>query len=140
MFSPKRITRVATLLTSWPPPQLHSSLREQGTWLRSALIMQGKSQAFRPPALGFGPTKLIWSNHHPLPGPVSPFGFFIFFIFIYFFFNFFLTFYLFLRQGETEHEQVRVREGETQNLKQAPGSELSAQSPTRSSNSRTVRS
>ena len=32
------------------------------------------------------------------------------------------------------------REGETQNPKQAPGSELSAQSPTRGSNSRTVRS
>ena len=32
------------------------------------------------------------------------------------------------------------RERETQNLKQAPGSELSAQSPTRGSNSPTVRS
>ena len=53
---------------------------------------------------------------------------------------FFLTFYLFLRQGETEHEQGRGRERETQNLKQAPGSELSAQSLTRGSNSRTVRS
>ena len=29
-----------------------------------------------------------------------------------------------MRQGETEHEQGRVRERETQNLKQAPGSEL----------------
>ena len=27
-------------------------------------------------------------------------------------------------EGETEHEQVRDRERETQNLKQAPGSEL----------------
>ena len=53
---------------------------------------------------------------------------------------FFKRFYLFLRQGETEHEQGRVRERETQNLKQAPGSELSAQSPTRGSNSRTARS
>ena len=35
-----------------------------------------------------------------------------------------------MRQGETEHEQGRVRERETQNPKQAPGSELSAQSPT----------
>uniref|UniRef100_A0ABI7X7S5 Conserved oligomeric Golgi complex subunit 5 N-terminal domain-containing protein n=1 Tax=Felis catus TaxID=9685 RepID=A0ABI7X7S5_FELCA len=43
-------------------------------------------------------------------------------------------------QGETEHEQGRVRERETQNLKQAPGSELSAQSLTRGSNSRTTRS
>ena len=35
---------------------------------------------------------------------------------------------------------VGQREGETQNPKQAPGSELSAQSPTRGSNSRTARS
>ena len=55
------------------------------------------------------------------------------------FFNFFNV-YLFLRQRETEHEQGRVRERETQTLKQAPGSELSAQSPTRGSNPRTVRS
>ena len=47
---------------------------------------------------------------------------------------------LFLRQGETEHEQGRVRERETQNPKQAPSSELSAQSPTRGSNSQTRRS
>ena len=51
-------------------------------------------------------------------------------------------FYLFLRQRETEHEwgRGRERERETQNLKQVPGSELSAQSPTRGSNSQTVRS
>ena len=52
----------------------------------------------------------------------------------------FFNVYLFLRQRETEHEQGRVRERETQNLKQAPGSELSAQSPTRGLNSRTARS
>ena len=33
-----------------------------------------------------------------------------------------------MRQRETEHEWGRVRERETQNLKQAPGSELSARS------------
>ena len=51
-------------------------------------------------------------------------------------------FYLFLRQRETEGEQgrVRERESETQNLKQAPGSELPAQSPMRGSNSQTARS
>ena len=54
----------------------------------------------------------------------------------YYFFNV----YLFLRQRETEHERGRVRERETQNPKQAPGSELSAQSPTRGSNPRTARS
>ena len=40
-----------------------------------------------------------------------------------------------MTQRETEHEQGRVRERETQNLKQAPGFELSAQSPTWGSNS-----
>ena len=48
--------------------------------------------------------------------------------------------YLFLGQRETEHERGRVRERETQNVKQAPGSELSAQSPTRGLNSWTARS
>ena len=50
---------------------------------------------------------------------------------------------LFLREKEreTEHEWGEgQRERETQNLKQAPGSELSAQKPTRSSGSPTVRS
>ena len=53
---------------------------------------------------------------------------------------FFFNVYLFLRQEETQHELGRVRERETQNLKQAPHSELSAQSPTRGSNSWTARS
>ena len=49
----------------------------------------------------------------------------------YFFFKkqFFLMFYLFLRKRETECEQEAGkghRERETQNPKQAPGSELSA--------------
>ena len=43
----------------------------------------------------------------------------------------FFNVYLFLRQRETEHERGRVRERETLNLKQAPGSELSTQSPKR---------
>ena len=56
--------------------------------------------------------------------------------------NIFFNVYLFLRHRETEHERGGggQREMETQNPKQAPGSELSAQSPTRGSNSRTVRS
>ena len=45
-----------------------------------------------------------------------------------------------MRQKETEHEWGRVRERETQNLKQAPGCELSAESPTQVSDSRTARS
>ena len=50
--------------------------------------------------------------------------------------------FIFQRERETEHEQgrSRERERETQNLKQAPGSELSAQSLTWGSNSQTVRS
>ena len=56
-----------------------------------------------------------------------------------FFFNFFNV-YLFLRQRETKHERGRVRERETQNLKQAPGSELSAQSPMRGTNPGALRS
>ena len=41
------------------------------------------------------------------------------------------------RERETECEQGRGRERETQNPKRAPGSEPSAQSPTRGSNPRT---
>ena len=44
------------------------------------------------------------------------------------------------RERESEHEQKRGAERGRQNPKQAPGSELSAQSPTRGSNSNTVRS
>ena len=48
------------------------------------------------------------------------------------FFKFFVTFILFLKETETEteHEWGRgaEKEKETQDLKQAPGSELSAQS------------
>ena len=55
------------------------------------------------------------------------------------FFFMFLMF-LFIFETETEHEGGRGRERGRQNLKQAPGSELSAQSPTRDSNSQTVRS
>ena len=43
-------------------------------------------------------------------------------------------------EGQRETETERERERETQNLKQAPGSELSAQSLMRGSNSQTVRS
>ena len=59
-------------------------------------------------------------------------------------FFFFLFFLVFLFIFETERDTIWAgegqREGETQNLKQAPGSEVSAQSLTRSSNSRSVRS
>ena len=44
------------------------------------------------------------------------------------------------REREPEYKWGRGREGETQNLKQAVGSELSAQSLTRGSNSQTKRS
>ena len=48
--------------------------------------------------------------------------------------------FIFEREREAEYEQGRGRERDTQNLKQAPGSDLSAQSPTWGSNSSTVRS
>ena len=49
---------------------------------------------------------------------------------------------MFIFERERETDRAQVGEGqreETQNLKQAPGSELSAQSPTWGSNSQTVR-
>ena len=52
---------------------------------------------------------------------------------------FFFNVYLLLRQRQSMNRGVSERERETQNLKQAPGSELGAQSPTRGSNSRAVR-
>ena len=52
--------------------------------------------------------------------------------------NFFFKVYLFLRDRAWAGEEHRERE--TQNPKQAPGSEPSAQSPTWGSNSRTVKS
>ena len=57
----------------------------------------------------------------------------------HFFFNFFHV-YLFLRQRQSMNGGESERERETQNLKQAPGSEQSAQSLTRISNSYTARS
>ena len=57
-----------------------------------------------------------------------------------FFFNVFNV-YLFLRDRETEYKQGTGREqGRQQNLKQVPGSELSAQSPMWGSNSQAMRS
>ena len=51
---------------------------------------------------------------------------------------------MFMYFGEREKYRVRAGEGqrekETQNAKHGPGSELSAQSPTRGSNSQTMRS
>ena len=70
-----------------------------------------------------------WLSHPSAPNTDISYNFF----FLIFFFNV----YLFLRQRETQHEQGRGRERGRQNVKQAPGSELSAQSPTRGSNSQT---
>ena len=56
-----------------------------------------------------------------------------------FFFNFFNV-YLFLRETDRAQAGEGQRERETQNPKQAPGSELSAQSPTRGSNPQTATS
>ena len=48
--------------------------------------------------------------------------------------------FIFEREGDRVGMGEGQRERETQNLKQAPGSELLAQSPTWGSNPRTVRS
>ena len=56
--------------------------------------------------------------------------------FIFYFFNI----CLFLRERERASTGEGQREKETQNLKQTPGSELSAQSPMLGLNPRTVRS
>ena len=73
-----------------------------------------------------------------IPGPM---------LFLFVLFKFFFFLHLIFererereRERETEHKWGRGRDNETQNLKQAPGSELSAQSPTRALNSQTVRS
>ena len=56
-------------------------------------------------------------------------------------FNFFFNvLFIFERQRQSTSGGGAERERETQNPKQAPGSELSAQSPTLGSNSGTVRS
>ena len=55
-------------------------------------------------------------------------------------FNLFLMFILFFRERDRAGAGEGQRERETQNLMQVPGSALSAQSPTRGSNPRTVRS
>ena len=55
-------------------------------------------------------------------------------------FLFFLTLDLFLSKRARVWAGEGQREKETQSLKQASGSELSAQSPTRGSNSQTARS
>ena len=59
-------------------------------------------------------------------------------------FRFFLNVYFLLREREREKDRVqagkRQRERETQNLKQAPGSEQSTQSLTQGLNPPTMRS
>ena len=56
------------------------------------------------------------------------------------FLKIFFKVHLFLREIRKKQEMDRERGRETQNLKQAPGSELLAQSPMQGSNSQTVRS
>lgn len=81
----------------------------------------------------------LWENVCSDPLPV--FLFLFLFLFIYLFFNSFFFQRLFFG---TERDRAWTGEGqrerETQNRKQAPGSEPSAQSLMRGSNSRTVRS
>ena len=55
---------------------------------------------------------------------------------VFTFFN--VDLFIFERETEREKGRGRERERKTLNLKQAPGSELSAQSPAQGSNSQTV--
>ena len=74
-------------------------------------------------------------------GDILDVFYFIFYLFIFliFFFSTFIHFWD--RERQSMNGGGAERERETQNRKQAPGSEpSSAQSPTRGSNSRTVRS
>ena len=98
----------------------------------------------------------IWDNDHlwearPLPSPARtqlprrlwetsiPLPFPFLFLFLSFpFYFYFKCLFIYLR--ETKHEWRRGRERETQNPKQAPGSELSEHSPTQGLNSQTMRS
>ena len=84
----------------------------------------------------FGPLQLLTSLCHEVSGRGSEKRGASFFFFSFFFFKV----YLFLGQRETAWMGEGQRERETQNRKQAPGSEPSAQSPTWGSNSRTARS
>ena len=59
-------------------------------------------------------------------------------VFLFLFFLLFFLMFIFERDTHSVGREGQ-REGETQNPKQAPGSELSAQSPMLGSNSRTVR-
>ena len=61
-------------------------------------------------------------------------------LFVCLFFSFFNFMFTFERERKTKDEQERHRDRDIQNLKQAPGSELSAQSLTWGSNSQTTRS
>ena len=56
------------------------------------------------------------------------------------FFFFFFFYILFIFDRERAQVEEGQKEAETQNPKQAPGSKMSAQSPTTGSNSQTTRS
>ena len=56
------------------------------------------------------------------------------------FFSFLIFFLMFIFERDRAQAEEELRERETQNQKQAPDSELSAQSPTQGSNSRALSS
>ena len=82
-------------------------------------------------------TSVFQSPPHNLPGFLVPIKGFSF---EKVYFTIFLMFIFIERERDRTRAGPGQRERETENLKQAPGSELSAQSPTRGSNSRTLRS
>ena len=79
------------------------------------------------------------ANCHQLKIPPSEVLIVVFFFFFFFKYFFFQHLFIFGTEKDRAWTGEGQRERETQNRKQAPGSEPSAQSPTRGSNSRTSR-
>ena len=81
-----------------------------------------------------------WREQGPFPRLSLKVCVFIYLFILLFKKKFFFNVSLFLRQRKSMNGGGAERERETQNRKQAPGSEPSAQNPTRGSNSRSARS
>ena len=142
LFSFLSPVSLSGMLPPWscPPPQ-KQYLPEPPQASSWCFCPQGSRPALRTPTrdgrLFLGDAICGQSS----PGPrLPPFPELALLIRNSFFFNCFFNVYLFLRERESESEQGRGKERGRQNPKQAPGSELSAQSPTWGSNSQAVRS
>ena len=125
---PSPLTTLVLALCTAPDTQAGLGLACLGTW---DACRGGKPQA--------GDSDLVLNSSPasgvlPQPGQSLSLGILVFF----FFFNVYLS--LRERERQSMSRGGAERERETQSLKQVPGSELSAQSPTRGLNSRIARS